>query len=55
MRKILKWLGIHVHEWGEWEDAVATMSSALFKGEWEQVVQVRRCKTCGMQVTRKVS
>lgn len=41
MKKLLRWLGFHVHEWGPWEP------SLLGSGFYSTMLQRRQCVECG--------
>ncbi|MFD7016111.1 hypothetical protein [Streptomyces sp. NPDC059928] len=50
-------VGLHLHQWTEWQDAEATYDSPLFPklGTWKVPVQVRRCLKCKKSQTRKIA
>lgn len=50
LKRFLKWLGFHVHEWGTWgrKGYGATVSG---REVLSSIFQARHCKTCGKEQT----
>jgi hypothetical protein len=52
MRRFLKWLGFHVHDWTQWSESgqiVSTVHNGVIA-----TVQSRTCKECGYRDARKI-
>lgn len=58
MKRLLRWLGFHVHEWGPWVEYEATRraihAGILIGEEYTQTRQRRQCKTCGLTQRRDI-
>jgi hypothetical protein len=47
MKKFLSWVGIHIHEYGEWRKAGAGVASNLLGQRRSFYVLERECSKCG--------